>query len=523
MAVVEPAGALAHWLPNQDVPWVEGSIGDLLRRNAAKWGERPALIWNGTGGIERMSYGQLLSHAERCSRWLLEHVETGDRVAMWSGNRFEYAVLIYGAALAGIISTPYNPGWTDPETRHAVALTQPKLIFTGFDRRNAPLRPRAEGIVTCPILDFDDILRLRPKDDARPLPVLEPKHPYLIQFTSGTTGRAKGALLSHRSAINGGWLVMNCASPNETDSWLSPAPFHHIGGTVSLLMGALVAGGANVIVERFDANTVVSLLRAIRPTRMGAVPTIYFDVLRHPELPEDFTVKVMGAGGASVPAILAKELEARTGGVVSIVYGQSESPAITATKPDDSVLIKTETVGRPVSHIEAKIVDPLTGATLKCGEIGEICVRGPVVMDGYWGNPEATAAAFDPEGFLRTGDLASMEADGVCRIHGRAREMIIRGGENIYPQEIENALIQHPSVDNVAIIGIPHTRLGQQVAAVVKLKPGCDPDIPRLAAHTAEHVSYFKVPTHWKFVDELPMTASGKVRKVELPVLFEKG
>jgi fatty-acyl-CoA synthase len=521
MPLLDPGAGLAHWAPEHGAPLIEGSIGDVLRRNAARWGDRPALIWSGEAGVERMDYAQLLARAERGSRWLLERMEPGDRLAGWSSSRVEYAVLLYACALAGVIATPYNPGWSDAEARHAVALTQPKLIFTGLDGRRIPLRERALAGLSCPVHDLSEVMSLRPADDARPLPALGPSDPYLIQFTSGTTGRAKGALLSHRAALMGGAQALDVAAPDETDIWLSPAPFHHIGGSVSMLLGVLVAGGANTIVERFDANTVVSLVRAVRPTRMGAVPTIYFDVLRHPDMQEDFKIRIAGVGGASVPAVLVRELEARTGGAVSIVYGLSECPAVTITSPDDDVVIKTETVGRPVAHMAVKIADPVTGETLACGEVGEICVRGPSVMDGYWGDPQASAAAFDAEGFLRTGDLASMAPDGVCRIQGRAKEMIIRGGENIYPAEVEGALMRHPAVDTAAVVGVPHERLGQQVAAVIKLRDGAQAGAEALAAYTAGLVSYFKVPTRWLFVEALPMTATGKVRKIELPALFD--
>jgi len=518
MPLIEPA--VAHWLPEARMPLLEGAIGDVLRRNAARWGERPALIWEGPDSIEKLTYGQLLVQAERYARWLLERVRPGDRIAFWSVNRPEYAVLLYASAIAGTIATPFNPGWTDAETRHAVELTSPKLIFSGVDRRGISLTPRAKAHAGCPVIEFDEVSSLKPKDGAREIPKFTSSHTYLIQFTSGTTGRAKGAQLSHRSALIGGWLAMHVADPNETDIWLSPSPFHHIGGSVSLLLGTLAAGGANVIVARVDANTIVSMLQTVKPTRIACVPTIFFDLLRHPELPERFSVRVMGVGGASVPAALVRELEARTGGVVAIVYGQSECPVVTATTPSDSVVTKTESVGRPVAHIEVKIVDTVSGKTLKCGEVGEVCVRGPMVMEGYWGNPVATASTIDADGFLHTGDLASMAPDGVCKIHGRARDVIIRGGENIYPIEVEDVLAQHASVDTVAVVGIPDDRLGQQVAAVVKLKAGKHADTKELAALAGDFVSHFKVPTRWLFVDDLPMTASGKVRKVELPELF---
>jgi fatty-acyl-CoA synthase len=253
---------------------------------------------------------------------------------------------------------------------------------------------------------------------------------------------------------------------------------------------------------------------------MGGVPTMWIDLLRRPDLPKDAGVKVVSLGGASVSPQLVREVAERLGAVCQIGYGQSECSIATTTAAGDDLSTLTETVGRPLPHVELKIIDRATGRTAALGEVGEVCIRGPMTMDRYWGDPAATAETIDAEGFLHTGDLGAMAADGVCRIHGRAREVIIRGGENIYPAEVEDALLRNPAVALAAVVGVEDERWGQRVGAVVKLKPGAAADPAALEAHAAGWVAHFKVPRDWRFVDALPMTASGKIRKVELEGLF---
>jgi fatty-acyl-CoA synthase len=501
---------------------IEGSIGDILRRNAGERGDATALLWPNGEGLARMTYRELLARAETGAQWLLEHVQPGDRVAIWSCNTLEYAVLLHAIALAGVIVAPCNTAWTDAELLHALGRTAPALVFAGPTGRGGVLIDRAEQLASVPVIDLSSFFTLGPNDGHAALPELNERSPYLIQFTSGTTGRAKGALLSHKAAVLGGWLRAVCEGSDETDVWLNPVPYHHIGGTCAVGLAALGTGGSYVVLPRFDPDQLVSLMSPVGATRMGGVPTMWHDLLQRPDLPATSTVRSVVLGGASVPPSLVEGVRARLGAMVAIGYGQSECPIITATLPEDDLETLVETVGRPLPHMEVKIADPKTGVTLACGEVGELLARGPLVMDGYWGDAEATSAAIDGDGFLHTGDLASMAEDGVCRIHGRAREVIIRGGENIYPIEVEDALLRHPSVAGAAVIGIPDERLGQRVAAVVKLRDGFDADPAGLEAHAAQFLARFKTPQAWRFVDAFPLTASGKIRKVELATLFDQ-
>jgi fatty-acyl-CoA synthase len=256
-------------------------------------------------------------------------------------------------------------------------------------------------------------------------------------------------------------------------------------------------------------------------TRIGGVPTMIYALLEQPgwvEAARD--LRSVGSGGAQVPRPLIEQLMRDHGVTVLVAFAQSECPMISATLPGEDPKLAAETVGRPIAHTEVKICDPQTGATLRIGEVGEICVRGPVVMDGYFRMPEATAATIDAEGFLHTGDLASLDAAGYIRIHGRARDVIIRGGENIYSAEVEDCLLTHPDVYAVAVVAVPDHRWGQVVGAAVQLRPGGTATGEELEAHAAERIAHFKVPRRWRFVESFPLTPSGKIRKVEVETLF---
>jgi fatty-acyl-CoA synthase len=393
------------------------------------------------------------------------------------------------------------------------------MLFAGCDGRGQDLGARARALADCPVVALSEVPRLAPRTSLE-LPSVGFREPYIIQFTSGTTGRAKGALLSHQAAILGGWLRPKIEGADEHDVYLNPVPLHHIGGSCAVVLGALSLGCAFTVLDRYDPAQLAALIGPTGATRMGGVPTIWFDLMNHPALPADAVVRSVTLGGASVPPALVEQIRNRLGARCAIGYGMSECTIATGTLPDDRPEVLAATVGRPLPHVEVKIVDPANGRLLAPGEVGEICLRAPTCMTGYWGDPAATAEAFDPEGFLRTGDLASMAADGVVRIHGRARELIIRGGENIYPAEIENVLLDHPAVAMAAVLGLADPRLGQKVAAVVVLKPGATADLAALQRHVAGAVSHFKAPAAWRIVESMPLTALGKVRKYELVHLF---
>ena len=504
-------------------PIPEGSLAAMLRRQGEKFGERPALLVpQEGGGVAPVSYAEMVAQAESVAHWLRGLCEPGSRVAIWSRNALESVVVQHACTLAGMVVAHFNTGWSQAEVRHACELIEPSLGFTGQGFRDADLGERLAPFATFPVLPLNDVAAIAETSRTGDLPDPGPDAPCLIQFTSGTTGKSKGALLSQRCVLYGGWLRPAVYGGNEHDVWLNAVPYHHIGGSIAIMVGALATASAFVVLERYDRDQTVRLMRELRPTRMGGVPTMWHDILSSPNLPSESTVRLVTLGGATVPPSIVRAVQEKTGATCAIGYGQSESGAVTNTTFDDSIDTLCETIGRPSPHTEVMIAHPETGEPLPLGEVGEILARSPGNMTEYWGNPEATAETIRPDGFLRTGDLGSMDEQGYVRFAGRSREVIIRGGENIYPAEVEDALLSHPTVSQAAVVKVPHERLGHEVGAVVTLAGGVEADFPALEAHVAEQVAHFKVPRHWRVVEEMPLTVSGKIRKVELEKLFEE-
>jgi len=503
------------------------TIGERLQQNAARYGDRPALQWEDGDRLTTLTYADLLAVATATAAELREHAEPGDRIAVWGANSPEWVVLECACALAGTVLTPLNTAWTDEEARHALRLTSPRLLFAGEDTRGISLLERAAALVSTTLDHPVATLSLETVavDPAVVVPTaladpgIDQGAPFLIQFTSGTTGAAKGATLSHRAVLNSGHLRAHTFGADEYDVWVNPVPLHHMGGSCVVVMAALSSGGCYVVMPRFDPALMVRMMRVAGATRIGGVPTMLYALLDVPGAEEAVTtVKAIGLGGTSIPPSLVERIQQDFGATVSVVYAQSECPMITSTTPETDAESVATTVGVASPNTELRIVGS-DGSELAPGEIGEVCVRSPLTMIGYWDNPEANAEAFTADGFLRTGDLGSVDADGVVRIHGRAREVIIRGGENIYPAEVEDVLLRHPAVAAVAVLGVPSERWGDEVGAVVQL--AAEATEGELVDHAAVSLAHFKVPRHWRFVEAFPMTAAGKIRKVELPVLFE--
>jgi fatty-acyl-CoA synthase len=328
-------------------------------------------------------------------------------------------------------------------------------------------------------------------------------------------------MLSHSAVVNSAWLRITSGGADESDIWVNPSPLNHVGGAVSMLPGAIISGSCYVVMNRFDAGEYLRLIRLFGATRIGGVPTTLLGMLEHPDwAPGKTAIRSIGAGGAQVPQALVERLMREFDAPVLVTFGQSEYPVITLSAPGADPRLLAETVGRVAPHAEVKIVDLATGATVPYGDTGEICVRGPLMMQGYYRAPEATAKTITADGFLHTGDLGTLDEEGYIRILGRARDVIIRGGENIYPAEVEDALLLHPAVAAVAVVGVPDAKWGQQVGAAVRLREGCDACPAELEEHLASRLAHFKRPRHWLFVSAFPMTSSGKVSKVEVEKLF---
>ncbi|MFV0278939.1 MAG: AMP-binding protein, partial [Parahaliea sp.] len=357
-------------------------------------------------------------------------------------------------------------------------------------------------------------------------PQVRPRDPVKSQYTSGTTGFPKGALLQHRSLINVALFSIKLQSLKPGGVLVSPMPLFHTAGCGLAVLSAVGNHSTLVLMETFDPGLMLELIETYRAKNLTGVPTMLVAVLEH----RDFerrdlsSIEFIGSGAATVPAALVRKLEQAINAPVVISFGQTEcSPTATMTLPTDSVEDKALTVGRPMPHTEAKIIDPETGKTLPTGTIGEFCTRGYHVMLEYFDLPEATAATIDTDGWLHTGDLCSMDERGYITVEGRLKDMIIRGGENIYPREIEEILFRHPSVGDVAVVGLPDERLGEEVAAFLRPAPGATLNHAELFDYLRQELSPQKTPRLWFEVDAFPLTGSGKIQKFRLREQWQAG
>ncbi|MFC5745612.1 class I adenylate-forming enzyme family protein [Actinomadura rugatobispora] len=499
----------------QRVGLLAETVGEALRRQARDHGHRPAVLWEAGEVVRRLTYTELEARAQAVAHLLGgAGLVVEDRVAVWGANCVEWVLLEYACALRGLVLVPLNTAWTDEETAAALDLAEPSMVFTGADGRGAPLRERAERLAgTCPVRPLAGLLEC---PEASPTRVtVGPDAPFLMQFTSGTTGRAKGALLSHRSVLNAAHLRER-RDPASGGVCLNSVPYHHIGGSLYVVLGALTGGGAFVVVDRFDADQTVRLLPLAGVTHLGGVPIMIERVLDRPGLAAAAgSVTTVALGGADISPRLIDRVRDELGATVLTTYGQSECPIITCSTPGDDPVALATTAGRPVEATEVRIIDPRTGGVAGPGETGEILVRSPLVMRGYHRAPQRTAEVLTGDGFLHTGDLGRLDADGNLTIRGRIREVIIRGGENIYPAEVEAALARHPAVTACAVVGVTDPSWGEVVGASV-ITAGQAVQAAELETFLAERIAHFKVPRRWRFVEELPMTAAGKIRRVQV-------
>ncbi|WP_161632177.1 class I adenylate-forming enzyme family protein [Nakamurella lactea] len=489
------------------------SVTQVIRRQAAAHGDRAAVRWRDGAEVKSLTYREL-AEAVNAVAHSLSGLEPGSRVGVWSRNSIEFVLLELAIGTRGLMMCALNTAWTDAEAAYAVDMVGPSVVFTGYDGLGRPLEDRARQLAAdIPVVDIASLSGLAPAPES--FLDVDPQTPYIVQFTSGTTGFPKGAMISQHAAVNGGWLRLQHSAGTE-DVSLNAVPLHHVGGAVSIVFGALTTGSAFVVLSKFDVDEFIWLLGEVGGTHFGGVPIMVERLLNHPDVrSKGRDVKVVGLGGADISPFLIRRVNDELGADVITTYGQSECPFIAnSVEGDDPDLIAT-TAGRPGDATTLRIVDPGTGEVLKFGETGEIQISSPMVMLGYYGDPERTAEVLPGDGFLRSGDLGSIDEHGYLRIHGRIREVIIRGGENIYPAEVEAALSTHPDVTGSAVVGLSDPSWGETVAAsVISTNPeltGAD-----LEEYLEQRLAHFKIPRTWRFVAELPMTASGKIRRVEV-------
>jgi fatty-acyl-CoA synthase len=515
------------------VPLLGETIGDNLRRTVATHGPREALVVRAQG--YRATWDQLWRATDRAARGLLARgISRGDRVGIWAPNRHEWVILQFASARVGAILVNINPAYRTSELAHALRQSGLRLLLHARGFRQADYTAMLASVrADCPALesslvlddDWDALLTdgdgVDPQQLATREATLQFDDPINIQYTSGTTGAPKGATLSHHNILNNGFFVGETLRLGPDDRVCIPVPFYHCFGMVMGNLACSSHGSCMVVPgEAFDPLATLQTAQDERCTALYGVPTMFIAELDHPRFAE-FDLHRLRTGimaGSPCPVEVMKQVQSRMHmHQVTICYGMTEtSPVSTQTAVDDPIDRRVATVGRVHPHVEVKLVDAETGAVVPRGAPGELCTRGYSVMLGYWDAPEATAKAIDPAGWMHTGDLATMDDDGYLKIVGRLKDLIIRGGENIYPREVEEFLHTHPGVSEAQVIGVPSQRYGEEVMAWIRVRPGASLDAEQLLAHCDGRIAHYKVPRHWKLVDEFPMTVTGKVMKYRM-------
>lgn len=514
---------------------LERTIGADFERTVAAHADAEALVEVATG--RRWTWAELDRDVDAVARGLLAAgLRTGDRVGIWAPNCAEWTIVQYATAKTGLVLVNLNPAYRTHELAYAVNQSGLRLMFAASRFKSSDYaamledtRPECPGLERVVLLDTDDWAELvaegggvAPGAVAERLAGLDPDDPINIQYTSGTTGRPKGATLSHRNILNNGYLTTELIHLGPEDRLCIPVPFYHCFGMVMANLGCTSHGTTMVIpAPGFDPEITLRTIEAERCTGVYGVPTMFIAMQHHPTFAEhDLSTLRTGimAGSICPVEVMRRCIDDMGMSEVSIAYGMTEtSPVSCQTRADDDLERRTTSIGRVHPHLEVKVVDPVSGRAVERGEPGELCTRGYSVMLGYWEDPEKTAEAIDAEGWMHSGDLAQMREDGYCTIVGRIKDMVIRGGENVYPREIEDFLYTHPDIEDVQVVGVPDPTYGEELCAWIKLRAGADSlDTAAVRDFCTGRLSHYKIPRYVLLVEEFPMTVTGKVRKVEM-------
>jgi fatty-acyl-CoA synthase len=517
-------------------PLLEETIGANLERVVAEHGDREALVEIATG--RRWTYSELDADVDAVARGLLAGgIEKGDRVGIWAPNCAEWTLVQYATAKVGAILVNVNPAYRTHELAYALNQSGLRLLFSAEGFKSSDYRAMVEEVAAQGGLalervvylgtpDWDELLAAgeeQPQDAVVDrLATLEPDDPINIQYTSGTTGYPKGATLSHRNILNNGYFTTETINFTHEDRLAIPVPFYHCFGMVMGNLGCTTHGACMVIpAPGFDPATTLRTVQDERCTGLYGVPTMFIAMQSLPDF-DSYDLSTLRTGvmaGSICPVEVMKRcVQDMHMAEVSIAYGMTEtSPVSCQTRSDDDLDRRTATIGRVHPHVEVKVVDPVSGKTVERGATGELCTRGYSVMLGYWQDQEKTDESIDGEGWMHTGDLAVMREDGYCNIVGRIKDMVIRGGENIYPREIEEFLYTHPDIEDVQVIGVPDERYGEELCAWVRMREGAEPlDAAAVREFCSGRLSHYKIPRYVMVVEEFPMTVTGKIRKVQM-------
>jgi fatty-acyl-CoA synthase len=537
--------AKAHVKGSTAAKLLDLTVPALLAGTVKRFGARPGLVVRQQN--IRWSYAEFAAAVDRLASGLLAlGLKKGDRIGIWSPNRFEWVVTQFATARAGLVLVNINPAYRLAELEYAlnkvgckalilapsfktsdyigmVQTLAPELAQARPGALNAAKLPQLKIVIrlgeekTAGMLNYGDVANVLADTAKLDAIALAADDAINIQFTSGTTGLPKGATLTHRNIVNNGWFVGECMKFTESDILCIPVPLYHCFGMVLSVLACVSHGSCMVFPgEGFDPLEVLSAVEAEHCTALHGVPTMFIAELDHPEF-KRFNLSSLRTGimaGAPCPIEVMKRVVSDMGmREVTIAYGMTEtSPVSFQSSTDDPLERRVSTVGRIHPHVEVKIVDD-KGQTVKPGERGELCTRGYSVMQGYWGDEARTKEAIDGEGWMRTGDLAIIDAEGYCNIVGRVKDMVIRGGENLYPREIEEYLFRIPKIQDVQVFGVPDAKYGEELCAWVILKPGVSMTADEVRAFCRDQIAHQKIPRHIRFVSEFPMTVTGKPQK----------
>jgi fatty-acyl-CoA synthase len=511
-------------------PLLGETIGANLERTVAAYPDRDALVVRHQG--VRLTYTQLGERVDRLARALVASgLEPGDRMGIWAPNCAEWVLVQYASAKAGVILVNVNPAYRTSELEYVLNQSGCRLLVAARAFKSSDyvamveeVAPRCAALERTVFLDSPGWERLLAAgdDEAIELPGdLQFDDPINIQYTSGTTGFPKGATLTHHNILNNGFFVGEACGYTPEDRICIPVPFYHCFGMVMGNLGATTHGACMVVpAPAFEPGATLEAVQEERCTSLYGVPTMFIAELELPDF-EDYDLSSLRTGimaGSPCPVeVMRKVMDRMHMGEVTICYGMTEtSPVSTQTGAGDDVEHRTGTVGRVHPHVEVKIVDPVDGTIVERGQPGELCTRGYSVMLGYWNESGKTADAIDRAGWMHTGDLATMDAGGYVKIVGRSKDMIIRGGENVYPREIEEFLHTHPDVADVQVVGLPDERYGEEIAAFVIVREGAQLDAEDVREFCRGRIAHYKVPRYVIGIDEFPMTVTGKIQKFKL-------
>jgi len=524
----------SYWPADRSVPLVDFTVGALLAERAAQYPDREAVVAvrHGTESVARLTYRELFDEACRVATGLRRVAQPGDCVALWAPNVLEWTTIQYGAALAGVVLVALNPVLPAADLEYSLRHCGAVVLLHADVSRDYVMADVAEevcaGLPGVRRISLSDSGVWRSDDidhDVVSRAPADPDRPVMLQYTSGTTGRPKGVLLTHRALVNVAKLTMEAAEIDAAAVCVNPLPLFHTAGCVVATLGPLWVGGTAVVCERFVAHVVLDVMRVEEASVLFYVPTVLSALLAAQQVSRQRPppLRVIMGGAAAVSPDLIDSAAAVFGAGVFNLYGQTElAPVLTLTRPTDTRGERLSTVGRPLPQVDCKVIVPATGRIAPIGQVGEICARGYQQFVEYLHDPDATARALDPDYFVRTGDLGTMNSRGFLSVTGRLKELIIRGGENIAPAEVEHAVATHDMVSDVVAVGMPDERLGEIVAVVCRL---ADRSVRRtdLIDHARRHLPAYKVPARWFVIDAYPTTPTGKVQRHALTVAITRG